>query len=159
MQKPRLFTIVLISLSLIAIYGCKDTSPRGEHEGEGEGEESGPRLAIDKTYDAVRKGVRLILAYDSASSAFTGTVENVTDQTISSVRVEVHLSNGTELGPTSRTELAPGDKEGVNLPAGGQCFAWWKAHAETGEGEHGEEHERETGGEHGGEREHGDGGD
>jgi hypothetical protein len=79
---------------------------REEHEGEargehgGEGEEAGPRLALDDTHDEVRKGVRLIISFDSDSSSFIGTVENITDKTLSGVRVEVHLSNGVELGPT-----------------------------------------------------------
>jgi len=100
------------------------------------------RIAIDETYDAVRRGVRLILSYDSTSSTFVGTVENVIDETVSAVRVEVHLSNGTELG----------EKIAVKLSAEGQDFEWWKAHAESGEGEeHSGEHEGEHGGERGGE--------
>jgi hypothetical protein len=35
--------------------------------------------------------------------------ENTTQQTLCDVRVEVHLSSGTELGPTERTDLAPGE--------------------------------------------------
>ena len=50
---------------------------------------------------------RLVLSYDSTSNAFIGNVENTTDTTLRRVRVEVHLSNGTELGPTTPTDLAP----------------------------------------------------
>ncbi len=113
---------------------------RGEHAGEGEhgeeGEETGPRLAKGGTHDEVRKGVRLILAYDSESSSFVGTVENVSEKTVSKVRIEVHLSNGTELGPTNPIDLAPGKKISVGLSAEGQSFEWWKAHAEAGDSEH-----------------------
>ncbi len=147
MKKSRLLTVLLASILLIAPLACRHTT--GESEGGGEGEEPGVRIAIDDTYDAVRRGVRLILTYDSTSSAFVGTVENVIDQTVSAVRVEVHLSNGTELGPTERNDLAPGEKIAVKLSAEGQDFDWWKAHAESGES--GEEHSGEHGGEHGGE--------
>jgi len=115
---------------------------RGEHAGEErgehaeEGEEAGPRISIDGTHDEVRKGVRLILSYDNESSSFIGTVENVTEKTISRVRVEVHLSNGKELGPTKPIDLAPGKKVDVKLSAEGQSFEWWKAHAEAGASEH-----------------------
>jgi len=113
---------------------------RGEHEGEGgesgEGEEAGPRLAKNGIHDEVRKGIRLILSFDSESSSFIGTVENVTEKTVSKVRVEVHLSNGTELGPTNPIDLAPGKKVDVGLSAEGQSFEWWKAHAEAGASEH-----------------------
>lgn len=105
----------------------------GEHAGEGE--EIGPRISIDGTHDEVRKGIRLILSFDNESSSFIGTVENVTEKTISRVRVEVHLSNGKELGPTEPIDLAPGKKVDVKLSAEGQSFNWWKAHAEAGASE------------------------
>ncbi|MCG8608473.1 hypothetical protein MJD09_26230 [bacterium] len=113
------------------------------------------QLANTESYDAVRNGVRLVLAYDQTSSSFIGTVENMTDQSITAVRVEVHLSSGTELGPTPRLTLTAGQKESVKLSAAGQSFDWWKAHAESGEG--GGEHSREREGEHKGEgrEEHG----
>lgn len=162
MNKSRLLTVLLASILLIAPLACRNTTGDGESEGGGEGEEPGVRIAIDETYNAVRRGVRLILTYDSTSSAFVGTVENVIDETVSAVRVEVHLSNGMELGPTERNDLAAGEKIAVKLSAEGQDFDWWKAHAESGEGEehsgehegeHSGEREGEHGGEHSGERE------
>ena len=109
----------------------------GEHAegGEGEGEEAGPRIPIDGTHDEVRKGSRLILSFDKESSSFLGTVENLTEETLTRVRIEVHLSNGTELGPTEPIDLAPGKKADVKLSAEGQTFEWWKAHAEVGASE------------------------
>ena len=108
------------------------------HEGEGaeEGEESGPQIGLDGIHDEVRKGVRLILSFDSESSSFVGTVENVSEKTVPKVRVEVHLSNGKELGPTKPVDLAPGKKIEIKLSAVGQTFTWWKAHAEAGSSEH-----------------------
>lgn len=108
----------------------------GEHTHGEEGEEAGPQMGVDSTYDEVRNGVRLVLSFDSESSAFFGTVENVTGKTISRVRVEVHLSNGAELGPTEPVDLAPGKKIEVMLSAEGQSFIWWIAHAEAGSSEH-----------------------
>ena len=114
----------------------------GEHPGEehkentGEGEETGPRISKDGTYDEVRKGVRLILSFDSESSSFMGTVENVTEKIVSKVRIEVHLSNGLELGPTEPIDLVPGKKTDIKLSAERQTFTWWKAHAEAGASEH-----------------------
>jgi len=149
MQKSRFFTVMLMGIFSITSFACKNTPPENEREGKSEGEETGPRLTTNETYNAVRNGVRLILAYDSASSSFNGTVENVTNKTVFSVRVEVHLSDGTELGPTSPIDLAPGDKADVKMSDEGHSFTWWKAHAETGEAEHGGEHGDD--GEHGGE--------
>ena len=106
------------------------------HEHGEEGEESGEKLALTDTYNHVRKGVRLVLAFHNASSSFIGSIENVTDKTIKSVRVEVHLSTGVELGPTERKDLAPGEKSGVKLEAKGHVFEWWTTHAESGSSEH-----------------------
>ena len=129
----------------------------GEGHGPGSEEGSGATLALDETYDAVRGGARLILNYDAASNAFTGTVENTTGSVLSNVRIEVHLSNGTELGPTTPVDMAPGEALPVNLPATQASFTGWIAHAEVGGGEG-----SQPGGEHGGGQsgggEHGGGG-
>lgn len=149
MKTSRLFMAMLMTILLFTSFACKNKPADSEQEVKSEGEEAGPQLAINETYDTVRKGVRLILAYDGKSSSFIGTVENVTSETIKSTRVEVHLSNGIELGPTERIDLASGNKENVKLSAKGQSFTWWKAHPEAGEGEHEGEHDNEHGGEHG----------
>ena len=125
----------------------------GEGDGEGSGSEGGEgsgggeeatanQLARDETFDMVRSGARLILSYDAASNAFKGTVENTTNNVLRQVRIEVHLSNGAELGPTTPIDLAPGEKVAVNLPATAAAFTTWVAHAEVGSG-------GEGGGEHG----------
>ena len=144
----------LIILALISGIGCASSTDEedGEHgangeltghlpgyeEGGGEGEESGQEFAKNETYDHVRNGARLKLVYDAKTNAFVGTVENTTNQTLSKVRVEVHLSNGIELGPTTPTDLVPGQKINVELSAAGQDFNKWSAHPEVGSSEHGE---------------------
>ena len=114
---------------------------RGEHgegvrEGRGErsegGEESGTRIGKNEKWDETRNGARLILAYNAATQSFKGTVQNTTSKTLSEVRVEVHLSNNVELGPTKRTDLKPGAKINVELSAANQRFIWWTTHPEHG---------------------------
>ena len=155
MPKLRFFTIIFMSLLLVFVYACNkgsnDVEPseanthehiekagheheQGEHAEEGE--ETGPQISKDGIHDEVRKGVRLILSFDNESSSFMGTVENVTENSISKVRIEVHLSNGKELGPTPPIDLNPGKKVDVGLSAEGQSFECWKAHAEAGESEY-----------------------
>ncbi|MDE2943979.1 MAG: MBL fold metallo-hydrolase [Gemmatimonadota bacterium] len=108
----------------------------GEHGGEGrhdegdEGEESGEYIERNETWDETRRGARLILSYDPAQNVFAGTVENTTDETLCAVRVEVHLSSGTELGPTQRTDLAPGASTTAELETAGEAFERWTAHPE-----------------------------
>ena len=105
-------------------------------------EESNTELALNETYDLVRNGAQLILTYDAQSNSFKGTVENSTDETPEQVQVEVHLSNGTELGPTTPADLSPGEKRGIELAAADNDFDRWTAHPEVGShgtsGENGE---------------------
>ncbi|MFC1544201.1 FxLYD domain-containing protein [Gemmatimonadota bacterium] len=108
----------------------------GEHSGD-EGEESGTQYALNQTYDNVRNGARLILSYEAQTNSFIGTVENTTEKTLERVRVEVHLSNGMELGPTTPVDLKPGEKRAVKLTASSTDFEKWSAHPEIGGGEHG----------------------
>jgi hypothetical protein len=162
MKRKSLVALIAVMLAIV-ISGCSSdreagekhdsdgsATTRGEHArdsgGNEEGEESGTEYGRDESYDQVRNGARLILAYDAQSNSFQGTVENTTNETLERVRVEVHLSNGTELGPTTPGDLKPGEKRNVTLKATSKGFDGWSAHPEVGNEEgHGEE-----GGEHGG---------
>ena len=128
----------------------KESVGVGGEEGSGVND-----LALDKTLDAVRSGARLILNYDAPGNSFRGTVENTTNGVLDRVRVEVHLSNGAELGPTVPTDMAPGEVLGISLQATPASFTGWTAHAEVGGGGEGSE----SGGEHGGSRESGTSGE
>ena len=141
--------LAIIALLVLALGGCSSTSESGregggegpgEHGSGGEGSEGGEggageetavRLNPTQTFWTTRKGVRLDLRYDAATQTFRGSATNITGATIPRVRVEVHLSNGVELGPTKTTNLAPGQTVAVTLPATGQAFAKWGAHAES----------------------------
>ena len=120
--------------------GRKSREGRGEHGGEGRkrgekghSEESGKRIRKlakhDKTY---KNGARLTLQYNPNTEAFVGSVKNTTRKTLSQVRVEIHLSNGLELGPTLRIDLKPGATTPVELSALDQKFSHWVTHPEAG---------------------------
>ena len=110
--------------------GAEHGRAEGHEEGGSEGEESGEYLGRGETWDRTRRGARLILSFDPARKAFRGNVENTTPARLCAVRVEVHLSTGTELGPTERTDLAPGASVAVELPTAGEEFTAWTAHPE-----------------------------
>ena len=160
LRRPTPITLVVaVLLGLLALSGCVVSEhTHGEHgaegaghehadSGEGHGEESGNLLTLEETYDVVRLGARLILEYSAEDNAFVGTVQNTTDETLPQVRVEVHLSNGVELGPTTPQDLESGETVEVVLSAVDQEFDGWSPHAEVGGSEHG--HEGEGGSEHG----------
>ncbi len=124
-------------VAMLPLTGCvSGDSESGEHHGgsgsDEDGEESGTQFALSATFDEVRAGARLVLSYDSTANAFVGTVENTTNRTLREVRVEVHLSNGTELGPTTRVDLAPDEAVDIKLTATRRPFTSWSAHPEVG---------------------------
>ena len=127
-------------------------------EGSGGSEEGSgaSQLAPDETFDETRGGARLVMVYDAPTNSFRGIVENTTGNTVTNVRIEVHLSNGTELGPTTPVDMAPGEVMRVTLPSTPESFTGWVAHAEVGGGEGQSGGEHASGGESGGE--HGSGG-
>ncbi len=112
--------------------GGGETVPAPGEEGSG-----AYTLALNETFDMVRGGARLIMNYDAASNSFIGAVENTTNNVLNQVRIEIHLSNGTELGPTTPIDLAPGEVVDVKMPATAAPFTGWTAHAEVGGGESG----------------------
>ena len=141
------------------VFDCSGPGPAAHTGGEGAEGSGADSLALDETFDAVRSGARLVLSYDAPSNSFRGTVENTTNGVLDRVRIEVHLSNGAELGPTTPTDMAPAEVVTINLPATRASFTGWTAHAEIGSGGEGSE----SGGEDGGGREsggeHGSGGE
>ena len=50
------------------------------------------------------------------------------------VTVEVHLSNGVELGPTLRVDLVPGEVLDIWLAATEESFTTWSADSEVAAG-------------------------
>jgi hypothetical protein len=104
----------------------------GEHDegGAGEGEESGVYVGVTKTWDSEQNGARLVLKFYPDRGVFFGTVENTTGGMLCAVRGEVHLDSGTELGPTERMDVEPGQTVEVALSTGGKAFESWTAHSE-----------------------------
>ena len=166
-MKYYLGILTAIAFALITgITGCSndEETPATENPvaAGASDEESSTRYGLTETYDETRNGARLVISYDAATDAFTGTVSNTTNGVLTQVRVEVHLYDGTvtvdELGPTPNVDLQPGGSHDVTLPVGGQSFTEWVAHPEVGpssgggEGgnEHGGQGGAEGGGEHGG---------
>lgn len=159
--KTILFVIVLVTI----ISSCSNKpksnkdkesivveSEKGEHArdvGEnGESEEDGTQFGLSDVYDVVKNGAHLVLSFDAENNSFKGTVENTTDEVLERVRVEVHLSNGIELGPTTPVDLKPGEKIIVELKATEKTFETWSTHAEVGSSEEGHSEEGEGEGEH-----------
>ncbi len=158
--------------------GPVNTEGAGEGSGEGAGEHGGRggegvegsganALALNLIYDVSRNGARLVMRYDEANNRFIGKVVNKTNGTLTRARVEIHLSNGVELGPTTPTDIPPGYQLSVSIPATAQAFDTWAPHVEFGMGEAGSSGEGsrehsgrsrgEGSGEHGGGNEGGGG--
>lgn len=72
--------VVMGTMLVVIIYGCTSDGNFGKS-----GEELNAELALNESYDQVRNGARLILAYDAQSNSFKGTVENTTGKTLKQV--------------------------------------------------------------------------
>jgi len=131
----------------------------GEHGSEGVEGSGANALAPNQIYAVTRNGARLVMRYDDANSRFMGKVVNLTNATLTRARVEIHLSNGTELGPTTPTDIPPGFQLSVFMPATAQAFDSWAPHVEFGMGEGAGEHGSRSGGEGAGEHGARSGGD
>lgn len=142
---------LLITFLAAALFagGGQDPVPRESHGPESgqehgaesgrEGDESGePGIlyGIAETARQSRAGVDLVIRYDEAAASFAGTVTNTTGAPVADVRVEIHLSNGVELGPTPLLTLKPRQQSPVVLDARGRNFAAWQVHIEIGRDEH-----------------------
>ncbi len=162
-------TLLLVAILMAAVLGCdranRQMIPVGPAPADDE--ESTVQLALTDTYDHIRNGAHLIMAYNPATNAFEGTVTNTTGGILPLVRVEIHLSKGgvttVELGPTTPTDLAPGETQDIVLMAEGPSFDMWTAHPEVGPmsgggGEGGGEGGDGAGGEHAGGAEGAEGG-
>ena len=156
MKSPSILVILTLLVGVFA--GCAGEDDGGMEYGEemvnestaeqdegGEEGESGTQYALADTAEEIRSGIELSISYDSAREVFSGTMTNTTDETVRMVRVEVHLSNGVELGPTPTVDLAAGESREVELDAGSQTFTTFGAHVEIGSGEHGSGHSEEEG--------------
>ena len=141
--------------------GREGRAEGGEHGGlehrasgrEGDEEEGAYLPKMTRQDRVFANGARLILQFDPATQVFAGSVTNSTARTLPQVRVEVHLDNGTELGPTRRIDVGPGETVPVELGAFGNEFNAWVSHPEAGVEEgHGAGGEEggEGAGEHGG---------
>ena len=80
--------------------GERSHSESGNESGGTEPGESGTQYGLTDTARESRSGVDLVMQYNAGQQRFTGTVTNTTSATVSNVRVEIHLSNSVELGPT-----------------------------------------------------------
>ena len=152
MSNVKKYIITIVMMLFVAIFFSCNSVTNGEHgedeHGNAGGEESGIQYALGDICNEVYNGVHLNLFYEASNHSFTGTVENTTGMTLKKVRVEVHLSNEIELGPTTPIDLGSGEIQSVKLDAINQNFEKWSAHPEVGSSEHGE-HDGEGSGEHG----------
>ena len=126
-RTPSLYALVCVfTLVFMACAGSPTES--------GEAGESGTQYGLADEAKEARSGIDLVMRYDSQQEMFTGTLTNTTNATVSNVRVEIHLSNGTELGPTPRMNMTGGQASPVTLDASGQNFNQWSVHVELGSG-------------------------
>ncbi len=126
MKLSRTLTMAAVMTVAVASAGCGNSST--------EPGESGTQYQLSETARERRSGVDLVLRYDQPNETFTGTLTNTTGAPVADVRIEIHLSNGVELGPTPRIVIGAGESSPVELDARGQSFTAFSVHIEIGPG-------------------------
>ncbi len=126
MKVTKPLTMAAVMATGVAAGGCGNNPT--------EPGESGTQYQLSETARESRAGVDLVLRYDQPNETFTGTLTNTTGAAVSDVRVEIHLSNGVELGPTPRIVIGAGETSPVELDARGQSFTAFSVHIEIGPG-------------------------
>lgn len=99
-------------------------------------DDSSVRLSKSESLDVDRSGARLNLSFDADTNAFTGTVENTSDDPLCELKVEVELSNGNELKSSPPVDLAAGEQLDISIDASGQTFDSWDASTDSEERDH-----------------------
>lgn len=146
MKKSVLIFTMLFACSLLITSCTKESmgegseGPEGTESAEGGnegGNESGMRWGINQTADEIVNGIHLILSYDTSTSSFVGTLENINTTIAPQVRVEVHVfdanGNSTEFGPTTPGDMTPGEIRNVTLAiTPGTTFEEFNMHPEVG---------------------------
>ena len=123
---------------VLTLIGCSSGSESGPNsQGSefgtyayaalGEGPEPSPDLALIDTLHFHLAGAQLVLSYDPATNAFTGTVENTTENTLPKLSVAVYLDSHETLLETPVVDLAPSQVIEVTLPVGSKLFTSWSA--------------------------------
>ena len=146
MQQPSQHMVIVGTLIgalglclVLTTIGCNSGSESGDSQGSGwfgyaaldKGPKPPPHVGLLDTQRVHLAGAEVTLSYDWATHAFTGKMENTTTATLRRVRVQVHLSNGIKLDPTTPVDLAPAQVVNVNIPASSQPFTHWSAYLEV----------------------------
>ena len=149
-------SIIVIMLIMATVSGSfalaqgqteKSSTEHQRDSRSGEGEEKGIEYSIDQSCEVIQNGCYLYLSFDKDKNEFIGYAKNLSDRTLTGVRLEIHLDNGIELGPTRRVTLAPEAVVNLSLKGSSRKFSKWTAHLEVGSSE-GSENSIEDGSEH-----------
>ena len=116
--------------------GGGSEGPEGPEPGGGaeSGDEASPPIPINQPFSGVFQNQQFDFAFDPLTSAFRGTVENVTSAFVCESRTEIHLGFGTavvELGPTIPENLSPGEIRKIVIWPDGRLADTYTLHPEA----------------------------
>ena len=124
---------IILIMCIIITASCLSACGKDDGSSPPVGKGFGVKIAHGESYDRDQDGIRLILTHDPKYNTFIGFVENLTNDTLNGVRIELHLSNGVVLGPTSPVDLVPGERKDINISAKNYIFENWTVHLEIEE--------------------------
>ena len=87
----------------------------------------------DEIFTIEDYGLKVSMSFDDRINMFKGTVENVTEETITDVRVEVKLDSGWHVGIAARSELKPLESNNISIAGAATPANGWRVVVSTGE--------------------------
>jgi hypothetical protein len=139
---------IISSFLLLSVLSCSNNKETGHSHGEdashehaeaahaNEASESEDHMDAEvqkaayskaETLTKSRKGIRLSLSFGESANAFTGTVENTTEEKLCGVKVIASAENGTSFNAVGIGDLEAGQSKDVQIATEGTTFENWSA--------------------------------
>lgn len=97
-----------------------------------EEEAAGRQYDSSETLDEFYKSARLVLSYDSAANAFTGTLVNTSSEPLPKFRVEVRLDGSAQRSAhITLVDLTVSQVREVSLQVDSEPFTYWQVLTEV----------------------------
>jgi hypothetical protein len=146
-MKHLSFSIVSVLL-LLSTLSCSNNEEAGHSHGEDANHEHGEAAhthetaegedhqdaqiqkaaySKEETLTKSSKGIRLSLSFGAGANAFTGTVENTTEEKLCGVEVTAAAENGTSFDAIEVGDLEAGQSKEVQISSEGTTFENWSA--------------------------------
>lgn len=122
MDLPKIIASLMLVLAFASTGTAQKTTSKAVTPGE--------------TLNSTQHGVRMNVEYNPKIEAFTGSLQNVSDEPLYGIRAEVDVMTPTDnvhLGPSQVISLRPGEEKTFTFGTDGMVFESWRVIVVHGE--------------------------